>query len=500
MLPPDPTPFIARAITWDSGASSPSRDDDLRVIRRIGATFLGRMAHVWFPTEDDAVHFARAAEAAAQVHAIDPGIVCQAAIFEVVYPRSGSELIPEWVFTALGEPVEARTFRVAEMAPADGSRHWSLFGAGSVVPDLTRAETRRWILYRAGSYLRAGYEALHLGQVHMTASADRGFAALADLLGRIRALAATWGRRGFVLIDAHTHGVVREGRLLFDLHTRASSLRNGPVIGSLLYQRGGRSRGGIAPSGQHVAALPGLVEIDNWGWSLPEDRRGDAAARAACDRWGMDDISALAHMPAAMRRHFLRFAALYWRSTDQAQRFQPPLRRVLHAEQVEHLDGRRATHYQANRASPACPDGFGDEDTLAALWDGEDPPWLAEWRALPDRPVAPGGDAPGACRLIGPIQRQLGGKPGDPACPHSLLHPRGDGTFAKVAVVPWAGDHACAVAFDGTITEVYRQGGLMHSPDWIIRTATDICRVRIWFDWTTRMLHAIDDDGRSLIA
>ena len=61
------------------------------------------------------------------------------------------------------------------------------------VPDLTLPEARRWYIYRAGRYFDAGYEAVHLGQIHLVAARDAGFDYTAELISRIRRLAKQTG-------------------------------------------------------------------------------------------------------------------------------------------------------------------------------------------------------------------------------------------------------------------------------------------------------------------
>lgn len=68
----------------------------------------------------------------------------QAAVFEAVYPAVEEIPVPAEVFEALGEPVEDRRFRYADMIGKVRS------------PDLNRPETLRWFVYRGLRYLQAG--------------------------------------------------------------------------------------------------------------------------------------------------------------------------------------------------------------------------------------------------------------------------------------------------------------------------------------------------------
>ena len=490
--------YLSRAITLARGFVSESLDDDLRLIRDLGVAFLGRSALIWSCDPDDEQHFAQAAAFARRVHdEVDRRVVCQAAVFEAVYPEVERIAVPDWVFAAFDEPAERRTFRFADMWRADDCLgRWPEFGSGGVVPDLRQAEARRWFYYRCRRYLDAGFEAIHLGQPHLYAARDAGFALLDDLIARVRAYAATAARRRWVWLDAHTHGIVRGGRLLFDLHSRPISAVNFTERPErLILQLRGRSRGGVTPAGWRCASLPYLIEVDNWGgWSLPAGRRDDAA-RASCRRWGYDDIAWFAHQPAEVRRHFLRYAHRFLRVQDDAAHFQMPVRRLLGEAPVTAADGTQIWHYHANRPSPACPQGFGDEETIAAIWREADPAAGVERPpAVLGHPTLPDGlDAPQEVFLVGPLQRLLGGEPGDAMSRYSRLSPRGDGTFVLTCVIPWAGEHRFAVGIDGTMTEYYRQDGLPGGADWRLVTSADNQIVRLVFDYRTRRVTAAGD-------
>lgn len=75
------------------------------------------------------------------------------------------------------------------------------------IPDLSRQEARLWFYYRATRYIDCGYEALHMGQVHLYTANDKGMEKTTELFGMIREYAKIHGRRHKILMDAHTHGV-----------------------------------------------------------------------------------------------------------------------------------------------------------------------------------------------------------------------------------------------------------------------------------------------------
>ncbi len=54
--------------------------------------------------------------------AADPEMVLEACFFEVVGTKVSEIAIPDWVFKALGQPVEQRNFRFEEMIYPEGQR------------------------------------------------------------------------------------------------------------------------------------------------------------------------------------------------------------------------------------------------------------------------------------------------------------------------------------------------------------------------------------------
>ena len=95
------------------------------------------------------------------------------------------------------------------------------------IPDLSRQEARLWFYYRATRYIDCGYEALHMGQVHLYTANDKGMAKTTELFGMImiREYAKIHGRRHKILLDAHTHGVNIRGKLLFGTGARGLQRR-----------------------------------------------------------------------------------------------------------------------------------------------------------------------------------------------------------------------------------------------------------------------------------
>jgi hypothetical protein len=507
--------YLSRAVTYANSLNFTPTDDDLRMLREMGALFLGRSAYVWYPVMPEEEHFRRAADFTRRIHAINPRIICQAGVFEAVYPAVNEIPVPAWVFAEFGEPVENRCFRFGDMAGPDFAQlyRWTQFGDGQgVVPDVTLRETARYLYYRARRYIDAGYEAIHLGQPHLVAGRDVGYAIFEDLCNRIRAYARRAARRHLVLLDAHTHGIARHGRLLFDFHSRplsARAWREKPE--RILLHLKGTSLGGITPSGWSCQRLPYLIEIDNWGgYSLAPDAWSDLDRRARSGRWGWDDIAWFAHQPAAERDHFLRYAHHWLRVQDPAAFFQMPARRLLGEAPVDFSDEdgppQRIWHYRANRRSEACADGFGQEDVIREIWQESEPAWLADWHATAPALAAEGAaltadgqNVPEPVTLVGSLQTMLGGEADQSGCPFSRMRHCGGGRFELATVIPWAGDTTFTVACGGTMTEIYRRNGLSGGPPLVLRTTRSPQHVRFAFDYRTRVVTAIDNDGHSLL-
>ncbi|MEM6427968.1 MAG: hypothetical protein AAF708_01920 [Deinococcota bacterium] len=499
--------YLSRAVTYNNALGTAFPDDDLRMLTELEACFLGRAAYVWQLTPDDDQHFAEARAFTERLHAHAPHIICQAGVFEAVYPGVNDIAIPTWVFEDLSEDVETRNFRYEDMFEADFARayHWSKFGEGCQVPDFTLPETRRWFYYRCCRYIDAGYEAIHLGQPHLYAAKDENYRLFAGLLGRVRSYAKQHARRGIVLLDAHTHGIVLDGHLLFDFHSRPMSARNladSPY--RLVLQYKGANLGGISPSGWACESLPYIMEVDNWGgWSVPPEDWHDMSKRIRDGRWGWDDISWLAHQDEEARNNFVNYAYRWLELHDPVGFFQYPARRLLAEFPVTRNDyhGQKTSMhvYHANQASEACPWGFSQEHAIGHAWQQADPVWLSEYHQPiktdahnPTRQVAE------PVMLIGSLQQMLGGIPGESMDPFSRFKHLGDGIYGLATVIPYAGTYNFAVAVGGTMTEVYRQGSLNGNPAYVLTANEPNLTVLIRFDVNTHVVSALDEQGNQL--
>lgn len=495
--------ILSRAVTASRLAESDSLSDDLRLIAAIGARFLGRAAYAWLVPEDEHEHLAACARLAERVHTeVDPTVVLQACLFEAIYPAVDRIAIPEHVFRDLDQEPQARTFSYEQMhggvpAPAQGlGSPW----AGGAVPELAKPEALRWFYYRACRYIDAGYEALHIGQVHLIAGTDRGYRNVERLVAAIRSYAARAARRGWVILDAHSHGIARNGRLLFDCTSRPLSAR--PIVSqpeTIALLRRGTVLPGVHPGGWSCRDAPVLLEVDNWhGYSLAPDPSLwiQGRRRAAAGRWGWDDISWFAHQEPRQRREFLAYAHAWAQLQGPEWHFQPPIRRPLGRAELLQPDGTPIKYYHANRSSAACPGGFGDEDAIAALWRSNssrsEPENATADLAIGAAITDSGLQVPEPVALVGEIQEHIGGIVGDASCPWSRLHHIGGGVFARRFVFPLTCDLRFTVATGGTLTDPTNDGGLSGGSPFALRVARPGQCIEISFDYEAKTVRAID--------
>lgn len=213
--------YLSRAISMEGmlhGRGDLS--EHIRMLSACGAKFIGRSFCRWGGEAGLAGQLEQARAAVATVHHADPDMILQGCVFEVVTREVGSISVPEWAFTALGLPVENRTFRYEDMLYANG-RRVDQWGRGSSVPDVSRSETRLWFYYLAASFIDIGIEAIHFGQAELMDGNDPDHRHWAELLALVRSHAAAHARRHLVLCDAHvpSGGLLCEGRLLLDFHS-----------------------------------------------------------------------------------------------------------------------------------------------------------------------------------------------------------------------------------------------------------------------------------------
>jgi hypothetical protein len=365
--------YLSRAISMEGLLNGRGDlDDNIRMLKSIGAKFIGRSLCLWGGEANLLRNLERARQQLPRVHAADPDMILQACIFEIVTTQIEQVPAPDWAFAALGLPVEQRNFRYADMLYPDGrfKDHWR---PGQSVPDVSRPETRLWFYFLGASFVGAGCEAIHFGQTELMNKNDPHLDHYAQVLSLIRSYAAAHARRHMVLCDSHvpSGGLVRDGQLLMDFHSFPLRIMETPdkpqeAILKVGFSDGiyGRSKGGRTFSGWECEHLPYLAEIDNWGVS----RQPGQPRAGGIWVWGYDEITWFARQPQADRAEWLRYAADWVRRTDPNGHLQMPGSRTL----AYPVDGKR--WYHANQPSPSVPDGFGDEAAIGAIWAADTAP------------------------------------------------------------------------------------------------------------------------------
>jgi len=345
--------------------------DDIRLIRNIGAKFIGRSLFRWGNEQNlndpDFLPFAE--KLIEEVHAFDPDVIFQAALFEAVSVNVEKVTIPAKVFEAFGLTVEERNFNYETML-FTGGLYKDRWGKNFSVPDVTQMETRLWLYYLATKYIDAGFEGLHWGQVALMGAKDQDLTHWFDLLDKVRAYAKSNARRHFVLNDAHTPrgGFSRGGKLLMDFHSFPLRIKedDGQEMKGILQQGFldalyNRSKGGKTASGWECESLPYLVEFDNFGISNHPGK----ANKSDIFIWGYDEITWFSLLSPENQKEWLEYAFKWVRMTDNNGYLQMPVCRMV-------VDGKTPVHkYKANSKSEACPDGTGLETKIKELWSEE---------------------------------------------------------------------------------------------------------------------------------
>jgi hypothetical protein len=341
-------------------------DDNIRMLKSVGAKYIGRSICLWGNEASLLSNLDRAKQQLPQVHAADPEMILEACIFEIVTTQVEQIPVPEWAFTALGQPVEKRNFRYADIIYPQGPRR-DQWGVGSSVPDVSRMETKLWFYFLAASYIDLGVEGIHFGQVEIMNGNDRDLAHWSQVFDLVRAYAAEHARRHMVLCNAHvpSGGLVRKGHLLLDFHAFPLRIKEVPdrpeeAIMQVGFSDGiyGRSKGGTTFSGWRCEHLPYLVELDNWGVSKQPGQAGAGGNWV----WGYDEITWFAHQSKQYRSDWLRYAWNWVRKTDPNGYLEMPGSRTMRSP----LDHR--FWYHANAQSAKVPNGLDDEDAIRAIW------------------------------------------------------------------------------------------------------------------------------------
>ena len=365
--------LVDSAYSITANVFNSDKTDDIRMIKNIGAKFIGRAISRWMMEDHlaDPDFWIVPQKTAKTIHDADPEVILQAAIFEAVSPLVNMVKIPEWVFKEFDMSVEDRFFQYDSMLNLKGKyiNHWN--GVGSV-PDITRIETQLWYMYLFGKYLEIGIEAIHWGQIALIGMEDPEFVVWKQFLVRMRKYAGTHARRHYVLFDAHTPGggMIVDGVSLLDFNSfpmRIKEVPEKPQYGILeigyLDALFLRSKGCIAPSGWECESLPYLVELDNFGIN----RKPGEASISSIFVWGYDEITWFTLQPREYQKEWLEYVDEWIRTNDPNGHFQMPAARKT-TPTVDLVRGRM----RVNTPSSICPEGLGLEETIKKIWENQD--------------------------------------------------------------------------------------------------------------------------------
>ena len=361
--------YLSRSITMEGLLNGRGDlNDNIRMLKSIGAKYVGRALCLWGAENDFTNNIERAREEVPQVLAADPDMILEACVFETVSPRVNQIAIPDRVFTAFGLPVEKRNFRFDDMIYPEGQRR--SMGQNAQVPDESRLETRMWFYYQAASYIDVGCEGIHFGQVEIMNKNDPDNVHWAQLLGMVREYAARHARRHMVLCDGHvpTGGLMHDGNPLLDFNAFPLRIMEVPdkpeeAILKLGFSDGlyNKSKGGKTFSGWTCDHLPYFVEFDNYGVSR---HPGQPNVKGQFDWiWGYDEITWFAHQPKDYRARWLQYAWNWVRNTDTNGWLEMPGSRTAVSPDTR--------WYFANNPSAAVPTGLGDEDAIRVIWTAD---------------------------------------------------------------------------------------------------------------------------------
>ncbi len=369
--------YLVRAITQAEFLSSPgfyndgeytSSDDDERMLLNIGAKFIGRSLYSWgfenyFNNEQ---WLDNAKIKIDRMHQNDSDLIFQACIFEIVTSKVNNVPIPGWVFNAFGKTPEDRNFNMNNMKNLSG-KGINAWGEETIIPDITREETRMFFYFMAVKYMEVGIEAIHFGQVSLMAMDDskQDYAGWKELLSKVREVALTKARRGTILCDGHVPNIEVEGELLFDFGSfplRIKEVSGEPQKGEIrkyhLDAIYGMTVGGIAPSGWKCEYSPYLVEFDNYGIS----NHPGTANIADHYVWGYDEISWFYLQETDYENQFLKDIVDYISNVDPVGFIQMPGSRVVT------LPNKSNIRYRCNTQSDNCTVGKSQEETIKEIW------------------------------------------------------------------------------------------------------------------------------------
>ena len=434
--------------------NSNTLDDDIRAIVNAGVKFLGRAAGIWKGDMPEEEHFELARRSAEKIHAADPEIILQACIFEALYREDVEGVkIPEFVFEAFGLPFEDRYFNYDACIFGKDAGTWD------IMPDISQTETQMWFYYRGVRYIDCGYEAFHMGQVHLYTGHDRGYKAIGRVIEMLREYGKKNARRHKVIFDAHSHSLVVNGKSLLDYN--AMPLTRYPLLDrkgeKIVLVREGKSGGGISPEGVYEKALPFLYEYDNWGgrdsWA---QEHLSYEERAWSQWWGGDQISWFANQSEEDRNFFLEYTMKWTAINNPNAFFAFPVRRPLDGIQ---LVG-KYPNYQFNTRSAACDNGYSQEKTVKKLLSEgyekyrkyANPSDILDYGAKDVDDPEMGVRYPEKVVLYGSFQPFVGAQKDDSNSEITRMYYIGNGKYSLSFIMPYKGEYDFAVSTWGTLS------------------------------------------------
>jgi hypothetical protein len=272
-----------------------------------------------------------------------------------------------------------------------------------------------------------------------------------------------------ILLDAHTHGVNVNGKLLFDFHSMPYSRM--PILDvpgeKLAFVREGFSEGGITPSGWKCDTLPMLMEYDNWGGKFFNEADPITyEQRAWKEWWGYDQITWFASQDEESRNSFLEYTYKWTAISLVNAYFQMPVRRTLGNCQIKKLVyGKEmlSNCYQANMPSENCPLGYGQEETIKRIWESDNN--LRVRTGLPQLNTRFGADdeyepltkvkLPSRVILYGNFQHHVGAISQDSNSEVTRMYYVGEGEYKLSLIFPFQGEYDYAVGLYGTLSQTY---------------------------------------------
>jgi hypothetical protein len=352
----------------------PATSEDIMTIFNTGAKYIGRANFIWEAPYEYRQQIAEWKNLIDVLHSIDPEILFETGIFEVVWKSCELLPIPAWVFEAFGLEPERRNFNHDKMLFPDG-RFVNHSGDGSSIPDIMQLETQMYFYYRACRYIDAGFEVIHWGNLILWNDIEsaNGYQNWHRLLTMVREYARENARRGMVLNNAHTHGAIGpDGKLLFDFHgwglymitpdeaTAHPPSEDNPQTVILLAENSiyNNSLGGTTVSGWTTESLPFFVEFDNYGGYFPGYLNKPERVGGFWDGswpWGMDEVSWFANQPKWYRHEFIDYAYNWVRETDTQGFLMMSGVRYSYMQDINDM-----THYSAYR--------WGDVEAIRDVW------------------------------------------------------------------------------------------------------------------------------------